>query len=82
MEGRRARALYLNSMFVTTVAVCALRILRDGRGLRLHAARVSGAATDVTGVLLIGLLLPPPTVAIPLFTQLRDMGTCSIRRGR
>jgi len=25
-------------------------------------------------VMLIGLLLPPPTVAIPLFVQLRDMG--------
>ena len=24
--------------------------------------------------MLLGLLLPPPTVAIPLFTQLREMG--------
>jgi raffinose/stachyose/melibiose transport system permease protein len=65
--------LYLNSLFVTAAAVtlcvgCAT------------AAAFAFARLEFPGrhlayrVMLLGLLLPPPTVAIPLFTQLRDMG--------
>lgn len=65
--------LYLNSIFVTVV------------GVTLCVGTATAAAFAFTRLefpfrrlcyrlMLIGLLLPPPTVAIPLFTQLRDMG--------
>ncbi|MDB5541181.1 MAG: hypothetical protein JWQ89_2908 [Devosia sp.] len=65
--------LYLNSLFVTTVAVtlcvgCATAAAFAFSRLEFPGRRVAYR------VLLLGLLLPPPTVAIPLFTQLRDMG--------
>ncbi|WP_421758989.1 carbohydrate ABC transporter permease [Devosia sp.] len=65
--------LYLNSIFVTVI------------GVTLCVGTATAAAFAFTRLefpfrrlcyrlMLIGLLLPPPTVAIPLFTQLRDMG--------
>lgn len=64
--------LYLNSVFVTVIAV----------GLCVVAATAAAfaftrldfpARKPLYRLLLIGLLLPPPAVAIALFTQLRDM---------
>ena len=55
------------------MAVTLVRRLRHGSGIRLLAARIPGRRIFYR-VMLLGLLLPPPTVAIPLFTQLRDMG--------
>ena len=65
--------LYLNSMFVTAVAVtlcvgCATAAAFAFARLEFPGRRLAYR------VMLLGLLLPPPTVAIPLFTQLRDMG--------
>jgi ABC-type glycerol-3-phosphate transport system permease component len=65
--------LYLNSIFVTAVAVtlcvgCATAAAFAFSRLEFPFRRL------IYRVMLLGLLLPPPTVAIPLFTQLRDMG--------
>ena len=65
--------LYLNSLFVTAVAVtlcvgCATAAAFAFARLEFPGRRLAYR------VMLLGLLLPPPTVAIPLFTQLRDMG--------
>jgi raffinose/stachyose/melibiose transport system permease protein len=65
--------LYLNSLFVTVVAVtlcvgCATSAAFAFARLEFPGRRLAYR------VMLLGLLLPPPTVAIPLFTQLRDMG--------
>ncbi len=65
--------LYLNSLFVTSAAVtlcvgCATAAAFAFARLEFPGRRVAYR------VMLLGLLLPPPTVAIPLFTQLRDMG--------
>jgi ABC-type glycerol-3-phosphate transport system permease component len=65
--------LYVNSLIVTTVAVT-LSVLCA------TAAAFAFTRTEFPGrrwlyrLLLIGLLLPPPVVAIPLFGILRDMG--------
>jgi len=65
--------LYLNSIIVTAVAVmlcaaCATLAAYAFTRLEFPGRRV------LYRVFLIGLLLPPPAVAIALFTQLRDMG--------
>jgi raffinose/stachyose/melibiose transport system permease protein len=65
--------LYLNSLFVTTVAVtlcvgCATAAAFAFSRLEFPGRRI------FYRMMLLGLLLPPPTVAIPLFTQLREMG--------
>lgn len=65
--------LYFNSIFVTVIAVtlcvgCATAAAFAFSRLEFPGRRLAYR------VLLLGLLLPPPTVAIPLFTQLRDMG--------
>ena len=65
--------LYLNSLFVTAVAVtlcvgCATAAAFAFSRLEFPGRRI------FYRVMLLGLLLPPPTVAIPLFTQLREMG--------
>jgi ABC-type glycerol-3-phosphate transport system permease component len=65
--------LYLNSLIVTAAAVT-LSVLCA------TAAAFAFTRTEFPGrrwlyrLLLIGLLLPPPVVAIPLFGILRDMG--------
>jgi raffinose/stachyose/melibiose transport system permease protein len=65
--------LYVNSLIVTAVAVT-LSVLCA------TAAAFAFTRTEFPGrrwlyrLLLIGLLLPPPVVAIPLFGILRDMG--------
>ncbi len=65
--------LYFNSIFVTTVAVtlcvgCATAAAFAFSRLEFPGRRL------IYRVMLLGLLLPPPTVALPLFSQLRDMG--------
>jgi ABC-type glycerol-3-phosphate transport system permease component len=65
--------LYFNSIFVTTIAVtlcvgCATAAAFAFSRLEFPGRRLAYRA------LLLGLLLPPPTVALPLFSQLRDMG--------
>lgn len=65
--------LYVNSLVITTIAVaicviCATAAAFAFTRLEFPFRRLSYR------LLLIGLLLPPPTIAIPLFTQLRDMG--------
>jgi len=65
--------LYLNSLIVTLTAVTVSVTFAT-------AAAFAFARLEFTGrralyrILLIGLLLPPPVVAIPLFTILRDIG--------
>lgn len=65
--------LYLNSLIVTAVAVT-LSVLCA------TAAAFAFTRTEFPGrrwmyrLLLVGLLLPPPVVAIPLFGILRDLG--------
>jgi raffinose/stachyose/melibiose transport system permease protein len=65
--------LYFNSIFVTAIAVtlcvgCATAAAFAFSRLEFPFRRLAYR------VLLLGLLLPPPTVALPLFSQLRDMG--------
>ena len=65
--------LYLNSIIVTVAAVT---LCACAATLAAYAfARLEFPGRRVLyRVFLIGLLLPPPAVAIALFTQLRDMG--------
>lgn len=65
--------LYLNSLLVTGTAVVIVVALAS---LAAYAfARLSFPGRDALFYLfLIGLLLPPQTVVIPLFVLLRDMG--------
>jgi ABC-type glycerol-3-phosphate transport system permease component len=65
--------LYLNSIIVTAAAVI---LCACAATLAAYAfARLEFPGRRVLyRVFLIGLLLPPPAVAIALFTQLRDMG--------
>ncbi len=65
--------LYLNSLFVTFVAVTLTVGAATAAAFAFTRLEFPGRRLCYR-VLLIGLLLPPPTVAIPLFTQLRDMG--------
>lgn len=69
----RMGTLYLNSLLVTSVAVtlcvgCATAAAFAFARLEFPGRRIAYR------IMLLGLLLPPPTVAIPLFSQLRDMG--------
>lgn len=65
--------LYLNSLFVTGSAVLIVVALAS---LAAYAfARLSFPGRDALFYLfLVGLLLPPQTVIIPLYTLLRDLG--------
>lgn len=65
--------LYLNSLFVTGVSVTIIVALAS---LAAYAfARLEFRGRDALFyVFLVGLLLPPQTVVIPLFVLLRDLG--------
>lgn len=65
--------LYLNSLFVTFVAVALAVGAATAAAFAFTRLEFPGRRLCYR-LLLIGLLLPPPTVAIPLYTQLRDMG--------
>jgi raffinose/stachyose/melibiose transport system permease protein len=64
--------LYLNSIVVTTIAV-AITVLASTAAAFAFARLEFRGRDFLYRVLLIGLLLPPPAIAIPLFTQLREM---------
>jgi ABC-type glycerol-3-phosphate transport system permease component len=66
-------SLYLNSIFVTSVAVALCVLCATAAAFAFSRLEFPGRRLAYR-VMLLGLLLPPPTVAIPLFTQLRDMG--------
>ena len=69
----RLGTLYLNSLLVTASAVALC--VGFATAAAFAFARLEFPFRRLSyRVLLLGLLLPPPTVAIPLFTQLRDMG--------
>jgi ABC-type glycerol-3-phosphate transport system permease component len=64
--------LYLNTVIVTSVAVTLAVFASTAAAFAF--ARLEFRGRDfLYRLLLIGLLLPPPVIAIPLFTQLRDM---------
>lgn len=64
--------LYLNSILVTSVAVAITVFAATAAAFAF--ARLEFRGRDlIYRVFLIGLLLPPPAIAIPLFTQLREM---------
>lgn len=65
--------LYLNSLIVTSVAVALCVCGATAAAFAFSRLEFPGRRL-IYRVMLIGLLLPPPTVAIPLFVQLRDMG--------
>ena len=64
--------LYLNSILITTVAVALCVLFATGAAFAFTRLEFPGRQ-GCYRALLIGLLLPPPSVAIALFTQLRDM---------
>ena len=64
--------LYLNSIFVTTVAVGLSVLCATAAAFAFTRLEFPGRKWCYR-LLLIGLLLPPPSIAIALFTQLRDM---------
>ena len=65
--------LYLNSIIVTTAAVTLCAFAATLAAYAFARLEFPGRRA-LYRVFLIGLLLPPPAVAIALFTQLRDMG--------
>lgn len=65
--------LYLNSLIVTVAAV-ALAVLSATAAAFAFSRLEFPGRRWLYRVLLIGLLLPPPVVAIPLFSLLRDWG--------
>ncbi|MFN0192585.1 MAG: carbohydrate ABC transporter permease [Aestuariivirga sp.] len=65
--------LYLNSIIVTVTAVAITVFAATAAAFAFARLEFPGRNLFYR-VLLIGLLLPPPVIAIPLFTQLRDMG--------
>ena len=65
--------LYINSIIITTVAVTLCVFFATAAAFAFTRLEFPFRRLCYR-ILLIGLLLPPPTVAIPLFTQLRDMG--------
>ena len=69
----RLGTLYLNSLFVTAAAVALCVSCATAAAFAFARLEFPGRQLAYR-VMLLGLLLPPPTVAIPLFTQLRDMG--------
>lgn len=64
--------LYFNSVFVTTIAVSMCVLFATAAAFAFTRLEFPGRRI-MYRVLLVGLLLPPPSVAIALFTQLRDM---------
>ncbi len=65
--------LYLNSIFVVTISVAVVVLLACLAAFAF--ARLHFPGRDLLFyTFLIGLLLPPQTVVIPLFVLLRDMG--------
>lgn len=64
--------LYLNSVLVTTVAVGMCVLFATAAAFAFTRLEFPGRRL-LYRILLIGLLIPPPSVAIALFTQLRDM---------
>lgn len=64
--------LYLNSVFVTLVAVGMCVLFATAAAFAFTRLEFPGRKL-MYRILLVGLLLPPPSVAIALFTQLRDM---------
>ena len=64
--------LYLNSIFITTVAVGMCVLCATAAAFAFTRLEFPGRRL-MYRLLLIGLLIPPPSVAIALFTQLRDM---------
>lgn len=65
--------LYLNSVFVTAVAVTLTVSLATAAAFGFSRLEFPGRRW-LFRLLLVGLLLPPPVVAIPLFGILRDLG--------
>lgn len=65
--------LYINSLIVTSSAVALCVCCATAAAFAFTRLEFPGRRI-IYRVMLIGLLLPPPTVAIPLFVQLRDMG--------
>jgi ABC-type glycerol-3-phosphate transport system permease component len=65
--------LYLNSILVTAAAVTLTVLLATAAAFAFSRLEFPGRRW-LYRLLLIGLLLPPPVVAIPLFTLLRDIG--------
>ena len=65
--------LYVNSLIVTSSAVALCVCGATAAAFAFSRLEFPGRRI-IYRVMLIGLLLPPPTVAIPLFVQLRDMG--------
>jgi ABC-type glycerol-3-phosphate transport system permease component len=65
--------LYLNSILVTAASVILCVFLATLAAYAFARLEFPGRRV-LYRVFLIGLLLPPPAVAIALFTQLRDMG--------
>jgi len=64
--------LYLNSVVVTVAAVGMCVLFATAAAFAFTRLEFPGRKLCYR-ILLIGLLLPPPSVAIALFTQLRDM---------
>lgn len=65
--------LYINSLIVTGVAVTITVFAATAAAFAFTRLEFRGREL-LYRLLLIGLILPPPAIAIPLFTQLRDMG--------
>jgi ABC-type glycerol-3-phosphate transport system permease component len=65
--------LYLNSVIVTACAVTLTVACATAAAFAFSRLEFPGRRW-LFRLLLLGLLLPPPVVAIPLFTILRDMG--------
>lgn len=65
--------LYLNSVIVTASAVTLTVCCATAAAFAFSRLEFPGRRW-LFRLLLLGLLLPPPVVAIPLFTILRDMG--------
>jgi ABC-type glycerol-3-phosphate transport system permease component len=65
--------LYLNSILVTAAAVTLTVLLATAAAFAFSRLEFPGRRW-LYRLLLIGLLLTPPVVAIPLFTLLRDIG--------
>ncbi len=71
-EVGRLGTLYFNSVFVTVVAVSMCVLFATAAAFAFTRLEFPGRKL-MYRILLIGLLLPPPSVAIALFMQLRDM---------
>ena len=65
--------MYLNSLIVTAAAVTLTVCLATAAAFAFSRLEFPGRRW-LYRLLLIGLLLPPPVVAIPLFAVLRDLG--------